>query len=144
MAFARFLGFPGLLSLALPSPAAATDTLVAMGEAVFNSVCIACHYSNDRDPLMAAPPIFAAKHRYADFADRESFVAAMASYVRAPSEAASLMPEEVERSGLMPAQEITEAEARAVAEFLYATEFELPDWYIEDYLAEHGAGPGGS
>lgn len=139
MNVARLSRFAGCLGLGLAPAHAATEALVAEGEKVFNTICIACHYSNDRDPLMAAPPIFAARHRYADFADRESFVAAVSAFVRAPSEERALMPEMVDSFGLMPPQDITGAEARAVAEYLYAMEYELPDWYVEEYLVRHGA-----
>ena len=52
------------------------------------------------------------------------------------------MPGALDRFGLMPAQDITEAEARAVAEYLYATDFTLPDWYSHHYLEEYGASAG--
>ncbi len=136
-------GFAGLLSLGLAPAAGATANPVDEGEAVFKRVCAACHYATELDPLVAAPPIFAVQHHYADFSDREGFVAAISAYVLAPSEADSRMPEALDRFGLMPAQEITEAEARAVAEYLYVTDFTLPDWYINRYQEEYGAGPGG-
>ena len=135
-------GLAGLLSLGLGPATAETTDLVAAGEAVYLQVCFACHYATEMDPLVAAPPIFAVKHHYADFSDREGFVAAISGYVLAPSEAASRMPEARDRFGLMPAQEITEAEARAVAEYLYATDFALPDWYITLYQEEYGARAG--
>ena len=143
MRLTRTPGFAGLLSLGLAPAGADTANPVAQGAAIFERVCVACHYATELDPLVAAPPVFAVKHHYADFSDREGFVAAIAAYVRAPSEAASRMPEALGRFGLMPAQEITEAEARAVAAYLYATDFTLPDWYVTLYQEEYGAKAGG-
>lgn len=125
------------------SAAVADDTadLVAKGQQVFTDVCFACHNATEPGPDSAAPPIFAAKNHYAAAPDRATFVAAVSSYVRAPSEAASQMPGAIRKFGLMPAQEITEDEAIAVAEYLYATDFTLPDWYQVHYQEEHGTAP---
>jgi mono/diheme cytochrome c family protein len=138
------LGLAGLLTLGLATTAAAeTADLVAEGEAVFTQVCFACHYATKPEPTMAAPPIFAAKNHYADLTERADFVAAISAFVRAPSEEASRMPGALQRFGLMPPQEITEAEAIAVAEYLYATDFTLPDWYKVHYEEKHGEAPSG-
>ena len=53
------------------------------------------------------------------------------------------MPGALRRFGLMPPQDLTEQEAIAFAEYLYATDFTLPDWYKVHYEEEHGEAPGG-
>lgn len=131
----------GLLSLGLAPASAEPDTRIAQGRDIFEDVCAACHYATELDPLVAAPPVFAVQHAYADFSDQESYISAIARYIRAPSEATAQMTWAVERFGLMPAQDITEAEARAVGAYLYAADFTLPDWYLALYLDEYGAKP---
>ena len=145
MNFTSALGLAGLLNLGLATAVAAdTSARVAEGEAVFTRVCFACHYATKPEPTMAAPPIFAAKNHYADLTERAEFVAAIAAFVRNPTEAAARMPGALDRFGLMPPQEITEAEAIAVAEYLYATDFTLPDWYKVHYEEEHGEAQAGN
>lgn len=136
MSESRLSRFAGLVSLSLwmvPFGAAHANN-AELGEAIFDLICVACHFSNDADPMMAAPPILAAKHRYAEIGDREGFVDAIASYVLAPSEEAARMPEMVEEFGLMPPVDILEFEARAIGEYLYEMEGEMPGWYVEQYL----------
>lgn len=136
----RLSRFAGLvtLSLGLAPLGAAQANNAAMGEAIFDLICVACHFSNDPDPMMAAPPILAAKHRYGEIGDREGFVDAIASFVLAPSEEAARMPEMVEEFGLMPPVDILEFEARAIGEYLYEMEGEMPGWYVEEYMGGGG------
>lgn len=141
MSVSRFSRCAGLatLSLGLATGSALQANTAALGEAIFEAVCVACHYSNKRDPLMAAPPIAVARHRYGEIGDRAAFVEAIKSFVLAPSEEAARMPEMVEEFGLMPPQDILEFEAQAVGEYLYALEGALPEWYVEEYMGEGGA-----
>lgn len=130
--------------LAGAASAAETDALVAEGEAVFTRVCFVCHNATKPNPDMVAPPIFAAKNHYAGFAVREDFVAAVSAFLLDPREETAQMPGAVDKFGLMPPPEVTQAEARAVAEYLYATDFSLPDWYKAHYEEEHGEAPAGN
>jgi len=138
-----FLAAAGVLAGLLAGAALADDAadLVAQGEAVFSNVCFECHNATAPNPDMVAPPIFAAKNHYAGFGERADFVAAVSGFVLNPTEQTSRMPGAIGRFGLMPAQEITEAEALAVAEYLFATDFSLPDWYKVHYEEEHGEAP---
>ncbi len=131
---------------AAPSPMYVDEIAdrVARGEAVFTRVCFDRHNATEPTPDMIAPPIFAAKNQYAGFAARADFVTAVSTYIRAPGEATSRMPGALGRFGVMPPQEISEDEARAVAEYLYATDFTLPDWYLVHYREEHGETPTGN
>lgn len=129
-----------LLATAASGAAAETD-LVAEGEEVFGRVCFDCHNAVQPSPDMIAPPIFAAKNHYAAFTTREDFVAAVSAFLLDPQEATAQMPGAIGQFGLMPPPEVTEAEAVAVAEYLFATDFSLPDWYLEHYQQEHGEAP---
>lgn len=133
----------GVLGVAFVSAALAEDVeaLVVEGEAVFTRVCFDCHNATEEGPDMVAPPIFAAKNHYSGFAAREDFVAAVSGYLLDPTEQTAQMPGAVRKFGLMPPPDMTEAEAVAVAEYLYATDFSLPDWYLVHYQEEHGTAP---
>lgn len=132
---------PLAAALLLSAPALAADELVAQGEEVFGRVCFDCHNAVAPTPDMVAPPIFAAKNHYMGLAAREDFVAAVAAYLINPTEETAMMPGALAKFGLMPPPDITEAEAVAVAEYLFATDFSQPDWYAAHYQEEHGAAP---
>ncbi len=136
----------GVIGISLTSSASAAETgvLVAQGEAVFTRVCFDCHNATEPTPDMIAPPIFAAKNHYAGFAARADFVAAVSAFLLDPKDETALMPGAIEKFGLMPPPDLTEAEAVAVAEYLYATDFTLPDWYAAHYQEEHGEAPAGN
>lgn len=136
----------GLAAALLLQTAAATaqSDLVAQGAEVFGRVCFDCHNATEPNPDMIAPPIFAAKNHYANFTLRDDFVLAVSAFLLDPQEATARMPGAIDQFGLMPPPGITGAEALAVAEYLYATDFTLPDWYQEHYRAEHGTAPAGN
>ena len=138
--------FAGALGIGLSQPATAegTEALVLEGEAVFTRACFDCHNATEPGPDMIAPPIFAAKNHYAGFAARADFVAAVSAFLLDPKEETARMPGAIDSFGLMPPPDVTEAEAVAVAEYLYATDFTLPDWYEAHYMEEHGEAPAGN
>lgn len=127
-----------LIALAAPMAHADDKTLVAQGFEVFNDVCMACHNDEDGEGERQAPPMVMVKDRYARLGAREAFVAAVSAYVVQPSERKSLMRGAVRNFGLMPELGVSEEDARAVAEFLYATDFTMPDWMAAHMEAEHG------
>lgn len=140
------IGVAGVLGFGLAHATLADDTgaLVAQGEEVFGRVCFECHNATRPNPDMIAPPIFAAKNHYSGFGSREDFVAAVSGFLLDPQEETARMPGAIGQFGLMPPPEVTPEEAIAVAEYLYATDFTLPDWYLKHYEEEHGEAPTGN
>lgn len=126
------------------SSAMAETDLVSQGEEVFGRVCFDCHNAVQPNPDMIAPPIFAAKNHYADLTAQGDFVAAVSAFLLDPQETTARMPGAIDKFGLMPPPGVTEAEAIAVAEYLFATDFSLPDWYLAHYQDEHGEAPAGN
>lgn len=113
---------------------------VRSGEAVYQSVCMACHVAEGMPTV--APPIFAVKnHVLGAYPEREAFIKQVTEWVKAPDEKNALMPGAIRKFGLMPATEVPDEELQAVAEFLYDSDMSLPDWYKEHYAAEHGEMP---
>ena len=138
------IAFLTTAALALCATSAAADDhggMIAQGAAIFKETCDVCHGAAAKGPDRAAPPVFAVKNHYSGLTDQGEFVDAVAAFIRAPNEAAAMMPGAIGKFGLMPAQTLTEEDARAVAEFLYATDFSMPDWYNQHYREEHGEAP---
>ena len=116
-------------------------TETVSGQEVYQTLCIACHVSEGKPTI--APPIFAVKnHVTAEYPEREDFVKRVAEWVKAPNADDVLMPGAVRKFGLMPAMpQLSDEQAVAVAEFLFDSDMELPDWYAEHYEEEHGEKP---
>lgn len=121
--------------------AEATESNSVDGKAVYEANCIACHVSEGMPTI--APPIFAVKnHVTAEYPEREDFVKRVAEWVKAPNADDVLMPGAVRKFGLMPAlPHLSDEDATAVAEFLFDSDMELPDWYAKHYEEEHGEAP---
>jgi mono/diheme cytochrome c family protein len=124
--------------LATQTAQAADDALMAQGFEVFNDVCLACHNDEDQGEDRQAPPMVMVKDRYARLGSREAFVAAVSSFVEAPSIERTLMRGAVRNFDVMPDLGVSAEDARAVAEFLYATDLTMPDWMAQHMEEEHG------
>ena len=127
---------------ALTEAAEATETTETIsGKDIYQTYCIACHVSEGMPTI--APPIFAVKnHVTAKYPEREDFVKRVTEWVKAPNADDPLMPGAVRKFGLMPAMPyLSDEQAQAVAEFLFDSDMELPDWYAEHYEEEHGEAP---
>lgn len=110
------------------------------GEKVYKTSCMVCHVSEGRPSI--APPVFAVKnHVLAEYPERDEFIERVVGWVKAPNADGALMPGAIRKFGLMPAITLNDADLQAVAEYLYDTDMNLPDWYKEHYEAEHGTQP---
>lgn len=100
-----------------------------------------CHVAEGRPTI--APPIFAVKnHIIAEHPERDDFVQRVISWVKSPDEEKALMPGAIRKFGLMPAMpQLSDDDLQAVAEYLYDTDMNLPEWYKEHYKEEHGELP---
>jgi len=115
-AAALALGVSGILT-ALPTgraEAAAPD-----GKAVFERNCSVCH--SVLPPPKSAPPITPIGYRYRQqFPSKEQGVARMVSFMKSPTKEKVLAdPQAVTRFGLMPAMQLSDAELKAVAEWVW-------------------------
>ena len=113
--------------------------LVNQGRAKFELFCMVCHKYDQEEPMLA-PPIFAVADHYKQTHgdDRQAFIDAIVQWTKNPSEEKTLMPGAVTRFKLMPPFPIPDPDAKAVATFMFETDFTIPDWYEEHYLEEHG------
>ena len=102
---------------------------VRSGKEVYESACMVCHVSKGKPTI--APPIFAVKnHVIKEHPEREDFIQRIVDWVKKPDADNALMRGAIKKFGLMPPMpQIDDKELQAVAEFLYDTDLELPDWY---------------
>ncbi len=99
------------------SPVLAQATL-AEGKRVYDAVCATCH--TVVPPATLAPPMsHVVRHYRQALPNDEVVVARITAFVRAPSAENSLMPAHArERFGLMPAQQLSDNQLRAVAAYV--------------------------
>jgi len=110
------------------------------GESLIMQLCASCHVLEGKPTI--APPIFAVKiHVKRAYADRDAFVQRIVDWVEEPDEAITLMPGAVNRFGLMPKLSYKTEDVREVAEYIYDTDFEVPEWYRQHYKQMHGVEP---
>lgn len=114
-----------------------SEAELAEGFQLLETNCFNCHSPNAAMESRIAPPMFAIKNHYiGDGVSRERFVADMVAYMNNPTEENSKMPQAVERFGLMPKMNFSEAQITAIANYLYTTELEKPGWYDQHFAAE--------
>jgi cytochrome c553 len=110
-----------------------------LGLQVMTTNCATCHSPDASMDNRLAPPMFAVKKHYVDEeTSLEDFKADIMSFLVNPSEANSKMPGAVKKFGIMPKLAYTEEQMDAVAEYIFYTDLEKPDWFDEHYLEEHG------
>jgi mono/diheme cytochrome c family protein len=99
------------------APVLAHATL-AEGKRVYDAVCATCH--TVVPPATLAPPMsHVVRHYRQALPNDEVVVARITEFVRTPSAERSLMPAHArERFGLMPAQQLSDNQLRAVAAYV--------------------------
>ena len=124
-----------IASLILGSTMAMAD-----GNQIIQSRCMECHVVNGQGgDKKAAPPMYAVWHHYHQaFPQKEAFVSALSTWLIHPDKSKSQMKGAVKKMGMMDKLEISEVDALSVAEHLYDSHFELPDWYVTHYNSKHG------
>ena len=129
------------LSLLASPLASATEEEAKTGAEVYKESCAVCHVSEGKPTI--APPIFAVKNHVIDaFPVRDDFVEQVKTWVKAPDEKKALMRGAIRKFGLMPPMaHLSDRDVQAVAEYLFDTDMNLPDWYAEHYKEEHGEMP---
>lgn len=86
-----------------------------------------------------APAVFAVKsHVLKAYPNREDFILTVIDWVEEPSKDTALMSGAVKKYGLMPKLPYTASDVRLAAEYMYDTEFKLPEWYKKHYKQKHG------
>lgn len=108
------------------------------GLEIFSTNCINCHSPrrNGKNQRVA-PPIKAIKRHYLGAETTEDqFVSEMTDFLLNPSEDKSKMPGALKKFGIMPNLGMSEEQYRAVANYLFRSDVEDPNWYETKYLPE--------
>lgn len=93
------------------------------------TVCLACHHPTASPQDRLAPPLIIAKRNYlAKTNSREEFVNKMVKFILYPTQEESMLHSDVEQYGLMDPVGFSEEDVRAIAEYIYDTNLEKPDW----------------
>lgn len=105
---------------------------------ILESNCFTCHSPQGSQADRIAPPMIAVKKHYIDEkTNKEEFVNDIVSFVLNPNEGSSKMPGAIEKFNLMPQLGYSKEQLTAVAEYLYETEIEQPEWFQKHYEEEH-------
>lgn len=112
------------------------------GKKLMENNCYVCHNPKTSEENMIAPPMIAVKMRYiSEETSKEEFISAMVEWAKKPSEENSKMPGAVMKFGLMPYQFFPEETIRQIADYMYESEIEAPEWFEEHYNSMHGDRP---
>jgi len=113
------------------------EEMLTKGFQLLEANCFSCHSPDADMKNRVAPPMIAIKKHYiTEETTKEEFVSALIDFVTSPSEEKSKMPGAIDKFGLMPKMEFSEEELRSIAEYIYETEIEAPDWFEKHYEEE--------
>lgn len=119
------------------------STILAEGFTLLESNCFSCHSPNASMESRIAPPMIAIKKHYInESTTEEAFTRDLKAFLNQPTEENSKMPGAIERFGLMPLMNFSEAEISKIAHYIFNTELEQPDWFEKHYQEEkekHGS-----
>lgn len=107
------------IALTIVAPALLRAQDVTAGQETFETTCVACHTL--MPPMKLAPPmVMISRHYREKFTADSTGIAAIAGFVLEPDSLRSALPAHaIERFGLMPKPGITEAQALAVAKYIW-------------------------
>lgn len=115
---------------------------IAEGFSLLETSCFSCHSPNASMDSRIAPPMIAIKKHYVkENTSEEAFANDLIRFLNNPAAENSKMPGAIERFGLMPKMNFSEADIQKIAHYIYNTELEKPDWFEKHYeeeKAKHG------
>ena len=109
------------------------------GKALMELNCNACHSPSAGENARIAPPMIAIKKYYLNKGmSKEEFVNSIQKWVENPSENISKMPGAVRKFGIMAKVDYPKETIAKIADYLYSSEVEKPEWFDEHYKNKHG------
>lgn len=100
------------------------------GKKLMETHCYLCHGPKVGHNERLGPPMIAVKSHYIDkFKTKADFVNAIQKWIKNPNKEDSRMPGAVRRFGLMPKQPFVEETIEKIADYLYETSIEEPEWF---------------
>lgn len=100
------------------------EALVKEGEKLIAEQCYVCHVPPGGDNRTAPPMMMVKNHYVDDETTREEFVQSVMDWVNSPSEDRARMHGAIRNWGLMPQQNVEEKDLKAIATYIFETDFE--------------------
>ena len=125
----------------LASPFALASENVDAGRQLYKQNCAVCHGATGGMDMSKrlAPPIMGVKMHYVKkHPDKESFVAAVVSWLDKPEESKSLMKMAIHKFKLMPKIPVSDADAEKIAVYMFEGKLEKPEGFDEHVKKMHG------
>ncbi|MBW8050891.1 MAG: DUF3365 domain-containing protein [Cytophagales bacterium] len=114
-----------------------TNEDLSKGFQLLESSCFSCHSPNVNIENKVAPSMADIKKYYVnEGVPKESFTNALIEFVSDPTEEKVKIPQAIEHFGLMPKFNLSEEQLSQIANYIYSTELETPDWYGKHYEEE--------
>jgi len=113
----------------------------AGGEQLYKTYCSACHGVTGGMDMSKriAPPIAAVRMHYiGTYADKASFVMAVADWVEKQDPGKSLMRGAIRRFNVMPPVAVAREDAEKIASYIYQGDIEKPAGFDEHVEEMHG------
>ena len=119
---------------------------VENGDDLFKTYCNVCHGDEVSDPqARLAPPVYMIKQHYAKrFEDKDIFIDKISNWIIKPSENTTVMPGAIRWFNLMPPLALEEKDRKAIADYIFNTDFPEPVWlneHQEQYRKGRGQNP---
>lgn len=111
------------------------------GQQLYKANCASCHGNKggmDMNKRVAPPIIGVRMHYIGTYADKDSFVMAVADWVEKPDADNSLMRGAIRRFNIMPPISISRKDAEKIAAYIYAGDIEKPEGFQKHFEERHG------
>jgi len=112
-----------------------------IGKQLYKTHCESCHGITGGMNMSqrVAPPIVGVRMHYiGTYSDKESFVMAVADWVKKQDESKSLMRGAIRRFNIMPPVDINREDAEKIAAYIYAGDIEKPAGFEKHFQERHG------
>jgi mono/diheme cytochrome c family protein len=101
-----------------------------VGQSLMQSKCVTCHSPKASKNGGIAPPLAQIKDIYKkEYKTESAFVQAIVEWNKKPKKSNSLMPEAIERYGIMAPLGFSKDKVGKIARYMYRNELKKPDWY---------------
>ncbi|MDH5600121.1 MAG: cytochrome c [Gammaproteobacteria bacterium] len=135
----KFLFITILSLLSISNVSASSENI--KGQQLYIKHCDSCHgvkHGMDMSKRVA-PPVFAVKMHYiGTYADKDSFVMAIADWLETRDANNSMMRGAVRRFGVMPEVKVSRDEAEKIAAYIYQGKLESPEGFQQHFEQMHG------
>jgi mono/diheme cytochrome c family protein len=107
------------------------------GLQLMESNCYSCHSPSASQAVSSAPPMEGIKRHYIkEGTTQEEFTKELIAFVSNPSAEKAKMKRAVERFGVMSKMNFNEEKLTKIANYIYNSELEKPNWFEEHYKSE--------